>query len=48
MTHEFYLLWDFHGVQEKAWNISRFFMVCKFMGHDYPLNGEFVMDREDS
>ena len=50
MTHEFDLLWDFHGVQEKAMKYIQIFygvqihgnlMDGKFMGHDYPLNGEF-------
>ena len=27
----------------RPWNISRFFTVCKFMGHEHPLNGKFLM-----
>ena len=31
MTHEFGLLWGFHGVLEKAIKYIQIFMVCKFM-----------------
>ena len=56
MTHEFDLLWDFHVVQEKAMKYIQIYhgvqihgnlMDGKFMGHDYPLNGEFLMGHED-
>ena len=57
MTHEFDLLWDFHGVQEKAMKHIQIFMVRifmaiqwdgKFIVHDFPRNGEFSMGHEDS
>ena len=47
ITHEFDLLWDFHGVQEKAMKYIPIFHGVKFMailwdgkfkGHDYPIN----------
>ena len=57
MTHEFDLLWDFHGVQENAMKYIQIFhgvqihgnlMDGKFMGHVFPPNEEFLMDHEDS
>ena len=57
MTHEFDLLWDFHGVQENAMKYIQIFhgvqihgnlMDGKFMDHVFPLNEEFLMDHEDS
>ena len=56
-THEFDLLWDFHGVQEKAMKHIQIFhgaqihgnlMGWKIHGSWLSINGEFLIGHEDS